>query len=82
MSPPPPALTLTSGRAQTRSGQQVSPWPALGCWPRAPMGSHPSSETRGEAVGWGERKKNLSRFLAARHPSALRHLNDITVRSV
>lgn len=50
--------------------------------PRAPTGSHPSSETQGEVARQGERKKNVSRFSAARCPSALRHLNDITTLSV
>ena len=39
-------------------------------------------QTPGEAAGQGERKKNLSCFLAARHPSALQHLNDITTLPV
>lgn len=53
-----------------------------GWWPHALMGSHPSSETWGEAAGRGEWKKNLSRFLVTQRPSALWHLNDTTALSV
>lgn len=59
--PPCLPLTLTSGRAQSWASSRsphVQRWETEGlAAPVLQRGSHPSSETQGEAVKWGERMK-------------------------
>lgn len=75
LSPPHPDVRVSSDKAAGLPVAEVG-------WSRAPMGSHPSSKTRGEAAGPGGRKKSFSCFLDAWCPSALQHLNGITALSV
>lgn len=79
--PPSLLLTLMSGRAQSWAKSRSAHgqgWEAEGlAAPVLQRGSHLSSETQGRQRSGGRGRK-ISHFLAARRPSAVQHLNDIT----